>query len=75
MPLKDTEIRAAKAVEKEIKLYDGLGLFLLIQPTGSKHWKMRYSFGGKERKLSFGRYPEVSLRLTRRQATISHRAK
>jgi integrase len=62
MPLKDTEIRAAKAIDKEVKLYDGLGLYLLIQPIGSKHWKMRFSFGGKERKLSFGRYPEISLK-------------
>lgn len=62
MPLKDTEIRAAKPADKELKLYDGLGLYLLVNPKGSKLWRMRYSFGGKERKLSFGRYPEVSLK-------------
>ena len=62
MPLKDTEIRAAKAIDREVKLYDALGLYLLVNPLGSKLWKMRYSFGGKERKLSFGRYPEVSLK-------------
>lgn len=60
MPLKDTEIRAAKAADNEVKLYDGLGLYLLVNPLGSKLWKTLYSFGGKERKLSFGRYPEVS---------------
>lgn len=62
MPLKDTEIRAAKAADREYKLYDGLGLYVSITPLGSKLWKMRYSYGGKERKLSFGRYPEVSLK-------------
>lgn len=55
MPLKDAKIRAAKAISKEMKLYDGLGLYLLVKPVCSKHWKMRYSFGDKEPKLSFGR--------------------
>jgi len=54
MALKDTEIRAVKATEKELKLYDGQGLYLLVKQNGSKHWKMRYSFDRKERKLSFG---------------------
>lgn len=62
MPLTDTQIRAAKAVDREVKLYDGLGLYLVVNPRGSKLWKMRYSYGGRERKLSFGRYPEISLR-------------
>ena len=62
MPLKDTEIRAAKATDRDVKLYDGRGLYLLVNSLGSKLWKMRYSYGGKERKLSFGRYPEISLK-------------
>ncbi len=67
MALKDTEIRAAKAIGKDAKLYDALGLYLLVTPAGSKHWKMRYSYCGKERKLSFGRYPEVALKDARRK--------
>jgi integrase len=74
MPLKDTEIRAAKATDKEVKLYDGLGLYLLVNPSGSKLWKMRYSFGGKERKLSFGRYPEVSLKDAREKRDKARQA-
>lgn len=62
MPLTAAEIRALQPSENETKLYDSQGLFLVMSPTGSKHWKMRYTFAGKERKLSFGRYPEVSLK-------------
>lgn len=62
MPLTAAEIRALQPSGNETKLYDSQGLFLVMSPTGSKHWKMRYTFAGKERKLSFGRYPEVSLK-------------
>ena len=62
MPLTAAEIRALQPSGNETKLYDSQGLFLVMSPTGSKHWKMRYTFAGKERKLSFGRFPEVSLK-------------
>lgn len=62
MPLTAAEIRALQPSGNETKLYDSQGLFLVMSPTGSKHWKMRYTFAGKERKLSFGRYPAVSLK-------------
>lgn len=65
MPLKDTEIRAAKAADKKTKMYDGLGLYLLVNPSGSKLWQMSYRYGGKEKKLSFGRYPEIALKVAR----------
>jgi integrase len=61
MPLTNTEIRNAKPSEKPIKLFDGGGLFLLIAPAGGKWWRLKYRFGGKEKLLSFGTYPEVSL--------------
>ncbi|MGY8605422.1 Arm DNA-binding domain-containing protein [Gluconobacter cerinus] len=41
------------------------GLFILIQPNGSRLWRMNYRFGGREKLLSFGAYPKVSLALAR----------
>ena len=54
-------IDKAKPAEKPYKLSDGGGLHLLIQPAGSKLWRFRYRFAGKENMLTFGRWPEVSL--------------
>lgn len=59
--LSDTKVRTAKPQESEYKLFDGGGLFLLVTPSGGKHWHFKYRFGGKERKLSLGPYPEISL--------------
>jgi integrase len=61
MPLTSTAIRNAKPGEKPIKLFDGGGLFLLVVPAGGKWWRLKYRFGGKEKLLSLGTYPEVSL--------------
>ncbi|MFT3960517.1 tyrosine-type recombinase/integrase [Propionivibrio sp.] len=62
MPLTDTAIRKAKPAEKPYKLADEKGLYLLISPTGSKWWRQKYRFGGKEKLLSLGVYPDVSLK-------------
>lgn len=59
--LTNTKAKTAKPKEKAYKLSDAQGLYLLIKPNGSKLWNMKYRIGGKERKLSFGPYPEVSL--------------
>lgn len=61
MALTDTAIKAAKAKEKPYKLGDAGGLFLLVQPTGGKLWRLKYRIGTKEKKLALGTYPEVSL--------------
>jgi len=61
MALTDVKVRQAKATEKPCKLADEKGLYLLITPAGSKLWKFKYRFAGKEKKLSFGAYPDVSL--------------
>ncbi len=60
-PLTDTEIRQAKANDKPVKLFDGEGLYLLVSPNGSKGWRLKYRFNGKEKLISFGTYPNVSL--------------
>ena len=65
MSLTDVQIRSAQAVEKPIKLPDGNGLWLLINPNGSRWWRFRYRYGGKERNISLGVYPDVSLKLAR----------
>ena len=61
MPLNDTRIRAAKADTRPYKLGDFDGLSLHVQPSGSKWWRFRYRFLGKEKMLSLGTYPEVGL--------------
>ncbi len=60
-PLTDTKVRNAKPLEKEYKLFDGGGLFLLNTPSGGKLWYFKYRFNGKEKKIAFGAYPEISL--------------
>ena len=65
MPLTDTAVRNAKASEKPIKLFDEKGLFLLIATSGGKWWRLKYRYGGKEKLLSLGTYPEVSLKAAR----------
>src|SRR5438128_4597637 len=65
MPLTDTAIRSAKPQAKPFKLFDGGGLHLIVTPTGGKWWCWKYRFGGKAKGLSFGVYPDVSLKSAR----------
>ena len=65
--LSETAIRAAKPREKPFKLSDERGLYLLINPSGSRWWRFKYSRFGKERGLSLGVYPDVSLALARKR--------
>ena len=65
MPLSDTFIRKAKPESKPIKLFDGRGLYLELTPKGGKWWRFKYRFKGKEKRLSLGVYPEVSLKVAR----------
>lgn len=59
--LTDRACKAAKPEAKERKLTDGRGLFLLVKPTGYKSWRWKYRFNGKEKLLTIGSYPHVSL--------------
>jgi integrase len=67
-PLTATQVQNAKPKEAMYKLFDGGGLFLQVKPSGSKHWKLKYSRAdGKEGLLSFGAYPDVSLEQARKK--------
>ena len=61
MPLTDTAIRNAKPKDKAYKIGDSQGLYLLVNPSGSKLWRVKYRMNGTERKLSLGAYPEITL--------------
>ncbi len=61
MPLSDAKVRNAKPQAKPYKISDGEGLFLLVTPSGSKYWRLKYHFAGREKLLALGVYPEVSL--------------
>jgi len=61
MALSDIAIRNAKPRPKPYKLSDAFGLFLLVQPSGGKLWRLKYRIDGREKKLGFGTYPDVSL--------------
>lgn len=60
MPLNARQVETAKPRDKAYKLADGGGLYLQVNPNGSKYWRMKYRFAGKEKKLSFGTYPDIS---------------
>lgn len=61
MPLTDKQIKALKPEEKTKKYFDGAGLYLEVAPKGGKWWRLKYRFGGVEKRISLGTYPEVSL--------------
>ena len=65
MTLTVVEIKNAKPREKPYKMTDEKGLYLLVNPNGSKLWKFKYRFSGVEKKLSFGAFPDVSLSAAR----------
>ena len=64
-------VRNAKPQRRPYKLADGEGLFLVVMPSGSKYWRLKYFFGGKEKLLALGVYPHIKLgeaRMRRAQA-------
>jgi integrase len=67
MPLTDTAVRNAKPGAKPMKLSDERGLYLKVMPMGGKLWRFRYGFGGKEKLLALGTYPDVSLAKARQK--------
>lgn len=66
MKLTDKKIRSLSPREKSFKLFDGGGLFIFITPKGSRLWRYKYRFAGRERLLVIGKYPDISLAEARR---------
>jgi hypothetical protein len=73
MPLSDMVARNAKPREKVYKLSDANGLYLQVEPNGSKLWRLKYRFNGKEKRLSFGAYPAVTLAQARERQLDARR--
>ena len=67
VPLSDAKIRRTKAGATPVRLSDGDGLYLLVQPSGSALWRFDYILQGRRNTLSLGAYPEVSLTLARQR--------
>jgi len=65
MKLNDQIIQSAEAKSKSYKLFDGLGLYIEISSKGSKFWRLKYRFKGKEKRISLGAYPEISIEAAR----------
>jgi len=61
MQLTDKSIKAAKTTDKQYKLPDGDGMYLLIHQNGSKYWRLRYKIAGKDNAVALGQYPTMSL--------------
>lgn len=71
--LTEAEIRAAKASEKPLKLFDGGGLYLLVNPNGSRWWRLKYRVAGREKLMSLGVYPDVPLKRAREKRDEARR--
>lgn len=72
MKLTDAAVKNAPAKEKQYTFFDEKGLFLIVMPNGSKLWRWKYRVDGKEKRLSLGVYPEISLKAAR-NARDAHR--
>tara|TARA_R100001443_G_C3318523_1_gene169470 strand:- start:186 stop:476 length:291 start_codon:yes stop_codon:yes gene_type:complete len=66
MKLHSSFVKSIKPGLKSIKYFDGRGLFLLVNPNGSKYWRFKYRFKGKEQLLSLGVYPDIGLARARK---------
>ncbi len=73
MSLTNTAIRNAKPRTKPVKLFDERGLYLEVSPAGGKWWRLKYRFGGKEKRLSLGVYPDVGLKDARDRRDASRK--
>lgn len=73
-PLSDAKLRAAKPRDKPYRLFDGLGLYAEVQPSGSILWRLKYRHAGREKRLALGRWPEVSLAEARRRREEARRS-
>ena len=74
MGLSDIAVRTAKPRDREYKLSDSGGLYLLVTPSGGKLWRLKFRVHGIERKLSLGKYPELSLSEARKGRDVARAA-
>lgn len=73
MPLTDTAVRNAKPADKVQRLFDGGGLYLEVSPSGGKWWRLKYRVAGKEKRISLGTYPDVSLKDARERRDVARK--
>ena len=73
MALKDLEIRAFRPASRIYGRADERGLYVEVTPNGAKHWRLKYRFAGKERRIAFGPYPEVGLAEARQRRDEARR--
>ena len=65
--LSDAKLRSLKAKETAYKVYDDRGLYMVVNPNGSRWWRFKYKYDGRERGISLGVYPDVTLQYAREQ--------
>jgi hypothetical protein len=73
IPLTVTAVKNAKASGKTQRLFDGGGLYLEVSPNGGKWWRFKYRFAGKEKRISLGVFPDVSLKDARERKDEARR--
>jgi len=73
MLLSDTACKQAKPRDKDYKMTDGEGMYLLVKKSGKKYWRMNYRYGGKSKTLAIGIYPEISLKVAREKRLEARR--
>jgi hypothetical protein len=73
MSLTDAVLRSAKPRKKAVRLFDERGLYVELSPAGGKWWRFKYRFNGKEKRLSLGIYPSVSLKDARDRRDAARR--
>ena len=71
MPMTENQAKNAKPRDQAYKLADAGGLFMLVQPNGARLWRLKYRYGGKEKLLSFGAYPDVGIAAARDKRTVA----
>ena len=71
--LTDTVLRTSKPLDKPFKLYDEAGLFIQVIPSGGEWWRFKYRFDGKEKLLSFGTFPDVTLLSARQRRDLARK--
>jgi hypothetical protein len=73
MPINDVLVRKARPSGRPVRLFDGGGLYVEVAPSGSKYWRLKYRYAGREKRLALGVYPETGLKLARERRDDARR--